>query len=71
MSSDMYRRLRKCAADSEDNLQGATYGEIIKRVIEASREDFETGGIDQQTLNDLREVGWQSCLVLFTTSGIV
>jgi hypothetical protein len=38
------------------NPQGAIYAQIIERIIEAAKNDFEEGGYDQSTLADLKEV---------------
>jgi len=38
------------------NSQGGIYAQIIDRIIEAAKNDFEEGGYDQSTLVDLKEV---------------
>ena len=38
------------------NKQGSVYAQIIERIIEAAKNDFEEGGYDQSTLVDLKEV---------------
>ena len=40
----------------KSNTQGAIYAQIIDRIIEAAKNDFEEGGYDQSTLLDLKEV---------------
>lgn len=36
--------------------QGQVYDKVIHEVCEASRVDFEEGGVDQQTLEEMRRV---------------
>ena len=36
--------------------KGSAYAQIIERVVQASQIDFEEGGIERQTLNELRDV---------------
>ena len=38
------------------NAQGNIYAQIIDRIIDAAKNDFEEGGYDQSTLVDLKEV---------------
>ena len=38
------------------HIQGSAYAQIIERVVQASQIDFEEGGIERQTLNELRDV---------------
>jgi len=38
------------------NGQGGIYAQIIDRIIEAAKNDFEEGGYDQSTLMELKEV---------------
>ncbi|KAF2839458.1 transcription factor IIA, alpha/beta subunit [Patellaria atrata CBS 101060] len=40
---------------------GTVYAQIMEKVISASQNDFEEGGVDQQTLTELREM-WQTKL---------
>ncbi|KAF2091248.1 transcription factor IIA, alpha/beta subunit [Saccharata proteae CBS 121410] len=40
---------------------GQTYAQIIDRVVVASQNDFEESGVDQQTLQELKEI-WQKKL---------
>ena len=42
--------------------KGAAYAQIIERVVQASQIDFEEGGIERQTLNELRDVSTHTLL---------
>jgi len=43
-------------ADDASREQGQVYAAVIERVIEASKNDFEEAGADQQTLEDFMKV---------------
>lgn len=45
-----------------NNAVGNIYQQIINEVIEASRVDFEEGGVEENVLEDLRKVGSFSLL---------
>ena len=59
------------------NAQGNIYAQIIDRIIEAAKNDFEEGGYDQSTLVDLKEVSrgpgrrlWPCSVFVFISSVI-
>ncbi|KAK8163700.1 transcription factor IIA, alpha/beta subunit [Phyllosticta citrichinensis] len=44
-----------------NTITGAIFGQIIERVVVASQNDFEESGVDQQTLQEMKEI-WQKKL---------
>ena len=49
----------------ERSCQGSIYQRIISDVIESSQVDFEEGGVDPSTLEELRQVGVQLFLLSY------
>jgi hypothetical protein len=52
-----HRRRRPCERPVLTCLQGEIYEKIIQEVINASQNDFEENGVQQQTLMELQQVG--------------
>lgn len=52
-----HRRRRPCKRPVLTCLQGEIYEKIIQEVINASQNDFEENGVQQQTLMELQQVG--------------
>ncbi|KAK8431119.1 hypothetical protein IWX49DRAFT_578070 [Phyllosticta citricarpa] len=44
-----------------NTITGSIFGQIIERVVLASQNDFEESGVDQQTLQEMKEVGHGCC----------
>ncbi|OJD34422.1 transcription factor tfiia complex subunit [Diplodia corticola] len=44
-----------------NSITGTTFAQIIDRVVQASQNDFEESGVDQQTLQEMKEI-WQKKL---------
>ncbi|KAF9635752.1 putative transcription factor tfiia complex subunit protein [Lasiodiplodia theobromae] len=44
-----------------NSVTGTTFSQIIDRVVQASQNDFEESGVDQQTLQEMKEI-WQKKL---------
>lgn len=51
------RQRRRCQRTVLTRLQGEIYEKIIQEVINASQNDFEENGVQQQTLVELQQVG--------------
>lgn len=51
------RQRRRCQRIVLTRLQGEIYEKIIQEVINASQNDFEENGVQQQTLVELQQVG--------------
>jgi hypothetical protein len=50
---------------ADSDTQGAVYDQIISKVILASQNDFEECGVDQTTLDELRQVSDRLAAWLF------